>query len=162
MTVDYWRNTRHNGDDMPKIFTIGFSGKSPDVFMEVLDAVRVRAVWDIRLWRTSTYGHFTVAKIWPRHWGRDMNTIQNSPQHQKFWPVTKTAILPGLIMNECAANYWLHATRPRDFPRLTLTASAFYVPRKVPHNATAASPLNTLRSTSSTLRLHICNVIYHS
>ena len=43
---------------MPKIFTIGFSGKSPDAFMDVLNAVRVRAVWDIRLWRTSTYVPF--------------------------------------------------------------------------------------------------------
>ena len=43
---------------MPKIFTIGFSGKSPDTFMEVLDAMRVRVVWDIRLWRTSTHVPF--------------------------------------------------------------------------------------------------------
>lgn len=43
---------------MPKIFTIGFSGKSPDAFMDVLDAVRVRVVWDIRLWRTSTHVPF--------------------------------------------------------------------------------------------------------
>lgn len=43
---------------MPKIFTIGFSGKSPDVFMDVLNAARVRAVWDIRLWRTSTHVPF--------------------------------------------------------------------------------------------------------
>lgn len=44
--------------DMPKVFTIGFSGKSPDAFLEVLDAVRVRTVWDIRLWRASTYVQF--------------------------------------------------------------------------------------------------------
>lgn len=43
---------------MLKIFTIGFSGKSPDAFLDVLNAVRVRAVWDIRLWRTSTYVPF--------------------------------------------------------------------------------------------------------
>lgn len=43
---------------MPKIFTIGFSGKSPDIFLDVLNAVRVRAVWDIRLWRTSTHVPF--------------------------------------------------------------------------------------------------------
>lgn len=43
---------------MPKIFTIGFSGKSPDTFMDVLNAVRVRAVWDIRQWRASTYVPF--------------------------------------------------------------------------------------------------------
>lgn len=43
---------------MVKIFTIGFSGKSPDVFMSVLNAVRVRTVWDIRLWRTSSHVPF--------------------------------------------------------------------------------------------------------
>ena len=43
---------------MPKIFTIGFSGKSPDGFIEVLNAVRVHAVWDVRLWRTSAYVPF--------------------------------------------------------------------------------------------------------
>ena len=43
---------------MPKIFTIGFSGKSPDAFMDVLNAVRVRVVWDVRLWRTSAYVPF--------------------------------------------------------------------------------------------------------
>ena len=43
---------------MAKIFTIGFSGKSPDAFLDVLNAVRVRAVWDIRLWRVSAYVPF--------------------------------------------------------------------------------------------------------
>ena len=43
---------------MTKIFTIGFGGKSPDVFIEVLNAVRVHAVWDVRLWRTSAYVPF--------------------------------------------------------------------------------------------------------
>lgn len=43
---------------MTKIFTIGFSGKSPDAFMEVLNAVRIRTVWDIRQWRASTYVPF--------------------------------------------------------------------------------------------------------
>ena len=43
---------------MPKIFTIGFSGKSPDAFLDVLNAVRVRTVWDIRLWRTSIHVPF--------------------------------------------------------------------------------------------------------
>ena len=43
---------------MPKIFTIGFSGKSPDAFMDVLNAVRVRAIWDIRQWRSSTHVPF--------------------------------------------------------------------------------------------------------
>ena len=40
---------------MPKIFTIGFSDKSPEAFLEVLDAARIRCVWDIRLWRVSKY-----------------------------------------------------------------------------------------------------------
>ena len=43
---------------MAKIFTIGFSGKSPDAFLDVLSAVRVRTVWDIRLWRTSIHVPF--------------------------------------------------------------------------------------------------------
>lgn len=43
---------------MSKIFTIGFSGKSPGAFLDVLNAVRVRTIWDIRLWRTSTYVPF--------------------------------------------------------------------------------------------------------
>ena len=43
---------------MTKIFTIGFSGKSPDAFMDVLNAVRVRIVWDVRLWRASAYVPF--------------------------------------------------------------------------------------------------------
>ncbi len=41
--------------DMTKIFTIGFSGKSSDTFLDVLNAARISCVWDIRLWRTSTY-----------------------------------------------------------------------------------------------------------
>lgn len=41
--------------DMTKIFTIGFSGKSPEAFLEVLNATRISCVWDIRQWRTSTY-----------------------------------------------------------------------------------------------------------
>lgn len=43
---------------MAKVFTIGFSGKNPDAFMDVLNAVRIRTVWDVRLWRTSTYVPF--------------------------------------------------------------------------------------------------------
>lgn len=41
--------------DMTKIFTIGFSGKSPDAFLDVLNAARISCVWDIRQWRLSTY-----------------------------------------------------------------------------------------------------------
>ncbi len=41
--------------DMTKIFTIGFSGKKPEIFLEILDAARIRCVWDIRLWRVSKY-----------------------------------------------------------------------------------------------------------
>ena len=40
---------------MTKIFTIGFSGKSPDAFLDVLNATRISCVWDIRQWRLSTY-----------------------------------------------------------------------------------------------------------
>ena len=45
----------YSGTDMTKIFTIGFSGKKPEVFLEILDAARIRCVWDIRLWRVSKY-----------------------------------------------------------------------------------------------------------
>ena len=41
--------------DMTKIFTIGFSSKSPEAFLDVLNAARISCVWDIRQWRTSTY-----------------------------------------------------------------------------------------------------------
>jgi len=41
--------------DMTKIFTIGFSGKSPEAFLDVLNAARISCIWDIRQWRTSTY-----------------------------------------------------------------------------------------------------------
>ena len=40
---------------MTKIFTIGFSGKTPEAFLDVLNAARISCVWDIRQWRTSTY-----------------------------------------------------------------------------------------------------------
>lgn len=40
---------------MAKIYTIGFSGKKFDDLVSVLDAVGVRCLVDIRLWRTSTY-----------------------------------------------------------------------------------------------------------
>ena len=41
--------------DMTKIFTIGFSGKNPEAFLDVVNAARISYVWDIRQWRTSTY-----------------------------------------------------------------------------------------------------------
>ena len=40
---------------MTKIFTIGFSGKSPEAFLDVLNAACISCVWDIRQWRLSTY-----------------------------------------------------------------------------------------------------------
>lgn len=40
---------------MTKVFTIGFSGKKPEVFLEVLSAARISCLWDIRLWRLSAY-----------------------------------------------------------------------------------------------------------
>ncbi|MBR1380308.1 MAG: DUF488 family protein [Alphaproteobacteria bacterium] len=40
---------------MTKIFTIGFSSKKPEVFLDVLALTRISCIWDIRLWRTSTY-----------------------------------------------------------------------------------------------------------
>ncbi len=40
---------------MPKIYTIGFSGKKPDDLLSVLDAVGVRVLIDVRHWRTSKW-----------------------------------------------------------------------------------------------------------
>ena len=87
---------------------------------------------------------FTVVKIWPQYWARVTNITPNLRRPQKYWMDIKTAASLGLIMNECTANCWLRDTRPLDFPRPTLTAFACYAPRKVPHNATAAWPLNIL------------------
>ena len=43
---------------MTKIFTIGFSGKKPDDFLDILNAAKINCVWDIRLWRASAYVPF--------------------------------------------------------------------------------------------------------
>lgn len=43
---------------MTKIFTIGFSGKKPNDFMDILNATQISCVWDIRLWRTSRFVPF--------------------------------------------------------------------------------------------------------
>ena len=43
---------------MTKIFTIGFSGKKPDDFLDILNAAKINCVWDIRLWRTSRFVPF--------------------------------------------------------------------------------------------------------
>ncbi len=40
---------------MPKIYTIGFSGKKPDDLTSVLDAVGVRTLIDVRHWRVSKW-----------------------------------------------------------------------------------------------------------
>ena len=68
---------------MPKIFTIGFSGKSPDGFIEVLNAVRVRAVWDVRLWRASAYVPF--------YSGENLATVLGAryEYHPEFAPTTE-------------------------------------------------------------------------
>lgn len=83
MTVDYGCVSQHNDIDMTKIFTIGFSGKSPDAFIDVLDAVRVRAVWDIRLWRTSTYVPFYSGENLAATLG------QRYEYHPEFAPTSK-------------------------------------------------------------------------
>ena len=41
---------------MTKIFTIGFSGKSPEAFQDVLNAARISCVWDIRQWQNFQGG----------------------------------------------------------------------------------------------------------
>lgn len=81
--IDSGHASRHNNTGMPKIFTIGFSGKSPDAFMDVLDAVRVRAVWDIRQWRASTHVPF---------YSGDNLAVALGPRyeyHPEFAPTTK-------------------------------------------------------------------------
>ena len=129
---------------MAKIFTIGFSGKSPDAFLDVLNAVRVRAIWDIRLWRTSTYVPF--------YSGDSLACVLGTryEYHPEFAPTSE--ILAGykdgrITWPDYERMYrelcWLRDTRPLDFPRPTLTAFACYAPRKVPHNATAALLSNT-------------------
>ena len=40
---------------MPTIYTIGFVGNTKDQFMEILNAVGVRVLIDIRLWRTARF-----------------------------------------------------------------------------------------------------------
>ncbi len=40
---------------MTKIYTIGFSGKSQDIFTDILDAVRVKKLIDIRMWRVARF-----------------------------------------------------------------------------------------------------------
>ena len=43
---------------MTKIFTIGFSGKKPDDFIDILNATKISCVWDIRLWQMSRFVPF--------------------------------------------------------------------------------------------------------
>ena len=83
MMVDYGQISQHNYGDMQKIFTIGFSGKSPDAFIEVLNAVRVCAVWDIRLWRASAYVPF--------YSGENLATVLGAryEYHPEFAPTTE-------------------------------------------------------------------------
>jgi uncharacterized protein (DUF488 family) len=40
---------------MATIYTIGFSGKSADSFMDVLDAAHVKTLIDTRLWRVARF-----------------------------------------------------------------------------------------------------------
>ena len=47
---------------MTKIFTIGFSGKKPDDFIDILNAAKISCVWDIRLWRMSRFVPFYSGK----------------------------------------------------------------------------------------------------
>ena len=45
-----------------KIYTIGYSGKTKDQFMEVLDAVDIHTVIDVRLWRGSKFVEWASEK----------------------------------------------------------------------------------------------------
>lgn len=44
---------------MPKIYTIGTSGKNKEIFAEILNAVDVNTVIDVRLWRQSRFVPWT-------------------------------------------------------------------------------------------------------
>lgn len=61
---------------MTKIFTIGFSGKKQDSFLEVLDAVGVKTLIDIRLWR--------VARFVP--WASGINLTKILGERYKYYP----------------------------------------------------------------------------
>ena len=140
---------------MSKIFTIGFSGKSPDAFMDVLNAVRVRAVWDIRLWRTSTYvpfysGDNLAATLGTRY-----------EYHPEFAPTSE--ILAGykdgrITWPDYERMYreLLAARRPAD--QTTLTAFACYARKNRHYNATAALPPNILHRIFPTSTLCIFEV----
>jgi len=41
--------------DVATIYTIGFSGKNQGVFMDILNAVNIKTLVDIRIWRQSRF-----------------------------------------------------------------------------------------------------------
>ncbi len=67
---------------MTKIFTIGFSGKKPDDFLDILNAAKINCVWDIRLWRASAYVPF--------YSGKNLATVLGAryKYHPEFAPTT--------------------------------------------------------------------------
>ena len=68
---------------MPKIFTIGFSGKKPDDFLDILNAAKINCVWDIRLWRASAHVPF--------YSGENLATVLGAryEYHPEFAPTTE-------------------------------------------------------------------------
>lgn len=52
--------------------------------MDVLNAVRVRVVWDVRLWRTSAYVPFYSGDSLASVLGRGTNITPNLPQPKKY------------------------------------------------------------------------------
>lgn len=68
---------------MTKIFTIGFSGKKPNDFMDILNATQISCVWDIRLWRTSRFVPF--------YSGTNLATVLGNryEYHPEFAPSTE-------------------------------------------------------------------------
>ena len=40
---------------MATVYTIGFSGKNKDIFIEILDAIGVKTLVDIRLWQVARF-----------------------------------------------------------------------------------------------------------
>lgn len=71
---------------MAKIFTIGFSGKKPDDFMDILNAAKINCIWDIRLWRTSRFVPF--------YSGTNLATTLGSryEYHPEFAPSTEILV----------------------------------------------------------------------
>lgn len=54
---------------MPKIYTIGTNGKNKEIFAEILNAVGVSTLMDVRLWRQSRFVPWTSGTNLQRMFG---------------------------------------------------------------------------------------------